>query len=302
MEKLEKLDAKVLTVHDEEYPARLREIHDYPPLLYVRGKILPQDEFAVAVIGTRKATAYGRQVTEEITGDLARSSITIVSGLARGIDSIAHRSALEAGGRTIAIFGSGIDVIYPYENRELAKRIMENGALISEYPLGTSPRAEHFPIRNRIISGLSLGVLVTEAGDDSGALITVQTALDQNREVFAVPGSIMSPSSKGTNNIIQQGAKLVGDYKDILEELNLKSVAVHQEVKEVIPASDTEALILSKLSTEPVHVDKICRETNLPIATLTSALSMMELKGMVKQVSGMNYVLSRKVREELGSI
>jgi len=299
MEKLDKLGVNVLTVHDDDYPARLREIHDYPPLLYIKGRILPQDEFAVAVIGTRKATAYGRQVTEEITSDLARSSITIVSGLARGIDSIAHRSALEAGGRTIAIFGSGIDIVYPYENRELAKRIMENGALISEYPLGTSPRAEHFPRRNRIISGLSLGVLVTEAGDDSGALITVQTALDQNREVFAVPGSIMSPSSKGTNNIIQQGAKLVRDYKDILEELNLKSVAIHQEVKEVIPASDTETLILSKLSTEPVHVDEICRETNLPIATLTSALSMMELKGMVKQVSGMNYVLSRKVREEM---
>ncbi len=302
MEKLERLAVKVFTFHDKEYPACLKEIYDYPPILYIRGELLPQDEWCVAGGGTRKATAYGRQVTEEIVSDLSRNSITVVSGMAKGIDSIAHRAALEAGGRTVAVFGTGVDVIYPYENVELARRIMENGALVSEYPLGTKPRAEHFPRRNRIISGLSLGVLVTEAGDDSGALITVQTALEQNREVFSVPGSIMSPSSKGTNNLIQEGAKLVRGYTDILEELNLTAVSGQMELKEVIPASDTETLILSKLSSEPVHIDEICRLTELPISTLTSTLSMMELKGLVKQVSGMNYTMSRQVREELGSI
>ncbi len=298
IEKCERYGISVFTVHDEGYPARLKEIHDPPPVLFLRGEIWPQDEWCVAVVGTRKATAYGRQVTEELVSDLARNKITIVSGLARGIDSIAHRSALEAGGRTFAIFGCGLDMVYPAENTELAKRIINQGALISEYPIGTKPRAEHFPRRNRIISGLSLGVLVTEAGDDSGALITVRTALEQNREVFAVPGSILSASSVGTNGIIKDGAKLVQTITDILEELNLTAVVHQIEFKEVIPASDTETLILNKLSAEPLHIDDICQMTELPAATVSGTLAMMELKGMVKQVGGMNYVLARQVREE----
>ena len=298
MEKCERYGISVLTVHDEGYPARLKEIHDPPAVLYVRGEILPQDEWCLAVVGTRRATAYGRQVTEELVADIARNRITVVSGMARGIDSIAHRSALEAGGRTFAVFGCGLDIVYPAENAELARRIIGQGALISEYPLGTKPRAEHFPRRNRIISGLSLGVLISEAGDDSGALITVRTALEQNREVFSVPGSILSPSSRGTNGLIKDGAKLVQSVTDILEELNLTAVAHQIEFKEVIPASDTETLILSKLSTEPVHADEICQMTALPMATVSSTLAMMELKGMVKQMGGMNYVLARQVREE----
>ncbi|MFH1639032.1 MAG: DNA-processing protein DprA [Chloroflexota bacterium] len=300
MEKLARYGVSVFSYHDEGYPARLKEIYDYPPVLYVRGKILPEDEWCLGVVGTRRATAYGRQVTEEIVADLVQNRITIISGLARGIDSIAHRAALEADGRTIAVFGSGVNVVYPAENTELARRIVEHGALISEYPLSTAPRAEHFPRRNRILSGLCLGVLVTEAGDSSGALITAQLALEQNREVFAVPGSILSPASRGTNDLIQEGAKLVKSYMDILEELNLTTVSRQIEMKEVIPASDIEAQLLRFLSAEPVHIDEICRQSALPIATVNSTLAMMELKGLVKSSGGMNYILARQVREEFG--
>ncbi len=239
MEKLDRYGVKVLTWNDPQYPARLKEIYDYPPVLYVRGLLLPQDEWCVAVVGTRRATVYGRQVTEEIVSDLVRNKITIVSGLARGIDSVAHRSALEAGGRSLAIFACGLDIVYPSENAELARRIMAQGALVSEYPLGTKPRADNFPRRNRIMSGLSLGVLVVEAGETSGAMITAHLALEQNREVFAIPGSVLSPTSRGTNRLIQEGAKLVRDYRDILEELNLTAVAHQIEMKELVPPSET---------------------------------------------------------------
>jgi DNA processing protein len=297
MEKLERYGIKVLTFHDKDYPSRLKEIYDYPPLLYIRGSILPQDDWCLAVVGTRRATVYGRQVAEEIVTDLARSQITIVSGLAKGIDSIAHRSALEAGGRSLAVFGCGLDVVYPAENATLARDIIQQGAIISEYPLGTRPRADNFPRRNRIMSGLSLGVLVVEADETSGAMITARLALEQNREVFAVPGSILSPASNGTNHLIQEGAKLVRNYTDILEELNLTAVAQQMELKEVIPASDTEALLLKQLSAEPTHIDEVCHGTGLPVSTVSSTLSMMELKGLVKQVGNMNYILSREARE-----
>jgi len=298
MEKLERYGVKVFTWHDTDYPSRLKEIYDFPPILYVRGSLLPEDEWCLAVVGTRRATVYGRQVTEEIVTDLARNKITIISGLARGIDSVAHRSALEAGGRTIAIFGCGLDIVYPAENANLARRIIKQGAIVSEYPLGTKPRADNFPRRNRIMSGLSLGVLVVEASKASGAMITARLALEQNREVFAIPGSILSPASRGTNHLIQEGAKLVHDYTDILEELNLTAVAQQMEIKEVIPTSDTESLLLKQLSTEPIHIDEVCRSSSLPIATVSSTLTMMEIKGLVKQVGNMNYILAREAREE----
>ena len=298
MEKLDRYGVKVLTCHDSDYPSRLKEIYDYPPLLYIRGCLLPEDEWCLAVVGTRRATVYGRQVTEEIVADLARSRITIVSGLAKGIDSIAHHSALEAGGRSIAIFACGLDIVYPSENANLAHRIIQQGAVISEYPLGTRPKAENFPRRNRIMSGLSLGVLIIEAGETSGAMITARLALEQNREVFAIPGSILSPASRGTNHLIQEGAKLVRDYTDILEELNLMAVARQIEMKEVLPSSDTESLLLKQLCAEPTHIDEVCRSSGLPISTVSSTLAMMELKGLVKQVGTMNYVLAREVREE----
>jgi len=298
MEKLERYRVKVLTWHDADYPSRLKEIYDYPPILYVRGTLLPEDEWCLAVVGTRRASVYGKQVTEEIATDLARSKITIVSGLAKGIDSVAHNAALEAGGRTIAIFACGLDIVYPAENANLARRIMQQGAIISEYPLGTKPRADNFPRRNRIMSGMSLGVLAVEAGESSGALITAHMALEQNREVFAIPGSILSPVSRGTNRLIQEGAKLVRGYTDILEELNLTAVAHQIEMKEIIPASDTESQLMKQLSAEPTHIDEVCRSSGLPISAVSSTLAMMEIKGLVKQVGAMNYVLAREARVE----
>ena len=298
MERLDRYGVEVVTFHDTGYPARLKEIYDYPPLLYIRGSLLPEDEWCLAVVGTRRATIYGKQVTEEIVTDLAQNKITVVSGLARGIDTVAHRSALEAGGRSMAVFACGLDIVYPGENADLARRIQERGALVSEYPLGTKPRAEYFPRRNRIMSGISLGVLVVEAGETSGAMITANLALEQNREVFAIPGSILSNASRGTNHLIQEGAKLVRDYRDILEELNLTAVAYQMEMKEVIPPSDIESLLLKQLGAAPTHIDEVCRSSKLPVSTVSSTLTMMELKGLVKQVGAMNYALARETREE----
>jgi DNA processing protein len=298
MEKLQKFGIEVLTCNDAAYPRRLKEIYDYPPVLYRRGALLPDDEWCLAVVGTRRATVYGKQVTEELVADLARNRITIVSGLARGIDTIAHRSALEAGGRSLAVFACGLDIVYPAENERLAREIMEHGALLSEYPPGTRPRAENFPRRNRILSGMSLGVLVTEADETSGAMITARLALEQNREVFAIPGSILSPVSRGTNHLIQEGAKLVRECTDILEELNLTTVARQIEMREVLPESETESVLLKQLGAEPTHIDEVCRKSGLPAAEVSGTLAMMELKGLIRQVGTMNYVLARELRQE----
>jgi DNA processing protein len=298
MEKIKRHGIQVLTCNDSTYPRRLKEIYDYPPVLYVRGSLLPEDEWCLAVVGTRRATVYGKQVTEELVADLARSKITIVSGLAKGIDTIAHRSALEAGGRSLAVFACGLDIVYPSENERLAGDIMERGALLSEHPLGMRPRAENFPRRNRILSGLSLGVLVAEADETSGAMITARMALEQNREVFAIPGSILSPVSRGTNRLIQEGAKLVREYTDILEELNLTTVARQIEMREIIPESETESALLKHLGAEPTHIDEVCRRSGLPAAAVSGTLAMMELKGLIKQVGTMNYVLARELRQE----
>ena len=298
MEKLERYKIKGLTYNDPGYPPRLKEIYDYPPIIYIRGQLLPEDEWCLAIVGTRKATLYGRQVTEEIAAGLARNKITIISGLARGIDTVAHTSALEADGRTIAIFACGLDIVYPAENAGLARRIMEQGALISEYPPGTRPRAENFPRRNRIMSGLSLGVLVTEADEISGPMITANMAVEQNREVFAIPGSVLSQASRGTNLLIQEGAKSVLKTSDILEELNLTSAVQRLETNEIAPASETELKLLRKLGAEPIHIDELCRLSGLSISTVSSTLAMMELKGMVRQVGTMSYVLAQEVREK----
>lgn len=294
IEKLERHRVAVLTCDDPNYPSRLKEIYDYPPVLYVRGSLPADDEPCLAIVGTRRPTVYGRQVTEEIVADLARSGITIVSGLARGVDSVAHRAALDAGGRTVAVFGSGLDIVYPGENAKLAQTIIEHGALVSEYPLGVKPKAENFPLRNRIMSGLSLGVLVVEAGERSGALITAHQAAEQNREVFAVPGSILSPASQGTNRLIQEGAKLVQNYTDVLQELNLAIVVQQAEIREFSPANEIESAILEQLSSEPNHIDEICRRSGLTMPEVSSTLSVLELKGIARQVGGMNYVLARR--------
>ena len=298
VEKMERYGVKALSCNDPRYPSRLKEIYDYPPLLYVRGSLLPEDELCLAVVGTRRATVYGRQIAEEIATDLAQGKITVVSGLAKGIDTIAHRSAIAAGGRSIAVFACGLDTVYPSENAGLARDVMQQGALVSEHPLGTRPRVEYFPRRNRIMSGLSLGVLVIEAGETSGAMITAHLALEQNREVFAIPGNILSPTSRGTNKLIQEGAKLVRDYTDILEELNLMTAAYQIEMREVLPSSDTESLLMKQLSAEPIHIDEVCRSSSLSAAIVSSTLAMMELKGLVKQVGPMNYALAREAREK----
>jgi DNA processing protein len=294
MEKLEHYRVKPLICDDPLYPARLKQIYDYPPVLYVRGKLPAQDEPCLAIVGTRRPTVYGRQVTEEIVADLARSGLTIVSGLARGIDSVAHRTTLDAGGKTMAVLGSGPDIVYPGENIKLAQTIMEEGALVSEYPLGVKPRAENFPLRNRIMSGLSLGVLVVEAGEKSGALITAHQAAEQNREVFAIPGNILSPVSQGTNRLIQEGAKLVRNYADILQELNLTIVVRQAEIREFCPADEFESAILKQLTSEPIHIDEICRQSGLAMPEASSTLAMLELKGIATQVGNMHYVLARR--------
>ena len=294
MEKLERHRVNALICEDPAYPSRLKEIYDYPPVLYVKGSLPAEDEACLAIVGTRRPTVYGRQVTEEMVTDLARSSITIISGLARGIDSVAHRAALDVGGKTVAVFGSGLDIVYPGENAKLAQAIVEHGALVSEYPLGVNPKAENFPLRNRIMSGLSLGVLVVEAGERSGALITAQQAVEQNREVFAVPGSILSPASQGTNRLIQEGAKLVRNHADILQELNLTIVIQQAEIGEFSPANEVESAILKQLSSEPNHIDEICRRSGLTTSEVSSTLAMLELKGIARQVGSMNYVLARR--------
>lgn len=297
LEALDRLGVRALTWHDDSYPHRLKEIYDRPPLLYMRGQLTSADEWAVALVGTRRATVYGRQAAEELAGGLARNGVTVVSGLARGIDSIGHKSALGAGGRSVAVLACGLDMVYPPEHLRLAQEIMEQGALLSDYALGTQPRSEFFPRRNRIMVGLSLGVLVVEGNLKSGALITARQALDENREVFAVPGSIYSPTYQGTNWLIQAGqAKLVTRVEDILEELNLTMAAHQMEAKELLPADETEAALLRLLSLEPIHIDEVRRESALPIATVSGALAMLELKGMVRQVGNMNYVKAREAR------
>lgn len=290
--KMRQNNIQALTWHDPAYPARLKEVDDRPPVLYVRGALLPEDECAVAVVGTRRPSAYGRQVADTMSTELCRNGVTVVSGLARGIDAVAHKAALKAGGRTIAVFGCSLEVVYPPEHAGLARQIMERGALVSEFPVGTSPRADNFPRRNRIMSGMSLGVLVVEAGKTSGALITAHQAVEQNREVFAVPGSIFSPTSIGANSLVQEGAKLVTSCLDILEELNLSQVAQQLQFKEIAAASEEEAKLLACLTHEANHIDDIRHTCGLPIATVSSALTMLELKGLARQVGTMHYALA----------
>ncbi len=294
LERIGAVGAHLLTWESPGYPRLLREIHDPPPVLYVRGTVTEEDAWAVAIVGTRRASTYGREVARRLAAALARSGVTIVSGLARGIDAEAHRAALRAGGRTIAVLGCGIDRVYPPEYRKLAGEIVAQGALVSDYPLGTKPEGRNFPPRNRIISGLSLGVLVVEAGARSGALITADYAAEQGRDVFAVPGSILMRGSVGTNALIRDGAKVVLGPEDVLEELNLTMVAEQTEARQVLPADETEAALLAHLSAEPTHVDELRRQMDLPIAQVTSTLALMELKGMVRQVGGMKYIVARE--------
>ncbi|HEU0294296.1 MAG TPA: DNA-processing protein DprA [Anaerolineales bacterium] len=297
-EKIQKQGIQILTWHDEAYPQRLKEIDQPPPVLYVRGEYLPDDLFAVAVVGTRRVTAYGRQITEELAAFLAANGMTVISGLARGVDAIAHQTALKAGGRTIAVLGSGVDKIYPPEHRTLAEQMMERGAILSDYAPGTQPEASNFPPRNRIISGLSLAVVVVEAGETSGALITAEFAAEQGREVFAVPGSILAPQSKGTNKLIQNGALPLLSVNDLMQALDITRVGEQKAARKIMPADAIEAKLLTVLTNEPMHVDEIRNQSELPIEKVSAALVLMELKGMVRQVGGMNYVVLREEEAE----
>jgi len=297
-EKIEKQGIKILTWEDEAYPQRLKEIDQPPPVLYIRGEYLPDDLFAVAIVGTRRATPYGRQITEELAAFLAVNGMTVISGLARGVDAIAHQTALKSGGRTIAVLGSGVDKIYPPEHRAMAEQMMDHGAIISDYAPGTPPDASNFPPRNRIISGLSLAVVVIEAGETSGALITAEFAAEQGREVFAVPGSILAPQSKGTNKLIQQGALPLLSVNDLMQALDVARVSEHKAARKIMPTNAIEAKLLGLLTNEPLHVDEIRNQSELPIEKVSAALALMELKGMVRQVGGMNYVAVREVQSD----
>jgi len=293
LSRLNRHSAQIVTFWDAQYPRLLKAISDPPAFLFVRGTLRAEDSEAVAVVGTRAPTDYGKLVASRLCAELAAQGVTIVSGLARGIDTEAHRAALQAGGRTIAVLGSGVDVIYPAENRSLARRIIEQGALISELPMGAGPDAPNFPRRNRLISGMSLGTLVVEAGDTSGALITANVALEQNREVFAVPGSIFNPKSRGTNRLIQEGAKLVMSAEDVLAELRPQLPSLVREAMRQSPnvvLTELEKKVLESLSHEPLHIDVISKNNGLsPAQTLTLLLSL-ELKDLVRQLAGKMFV------------
>ncbi|PKB56652.1 MAG: DNA protecting protein DprA [SAR202 cluster bacterium Casp-Chloro-G1] len=280
---------------DPRYPSRLREIPDAPPVIYLKGSWEPEDDWSVAVVGTRRATTYGREATMELVGQIAPHRVTIVSGLARGIDTVAHHAALDAGGRTIAVLANGLDTLYPPENRGLADRIVEHGALISDYPLGTNPQANFFPRRNRILSGLALGTIVVEGDYKSGAMITARFAMEQNREVFAVPGSIFSPQSRGPLSLIRDGATPVTRAEDVLEALNLTQLGAQLDFSRAVPpASEEERAVIGALTREPRHIDEVVRESGLAAATVSGTLAMLELKGLARDVGGMQYVRLRE--------
>jgi DNA processing protein len=285
---------RVLTWADPDYPERLREIYQSPFILYLKGDLTPEDTWAVAVVGTRRFSPYGRQVAENIAHTLSRNGITIISGLARGVDGIAHQSALDAGGRTIAVLGSGLDVIYPPEHRSLAERIYRQGALISDYPPGTPPDGSNFPPRNRIISGLSKAIVVIEAGEKSGALITATYAAEQGRDVFAVPGRITSSKSKGSNLLIKQGAHPLLNPEDVLDMLNMTLAAEHNTIRKTLPGDPKEATLYQVIGDDPLHVDEISSQVKMPIEEVTATLALMELKGMVRKTFGMKYIAVRE--------
>jgi DNA processing protein len=295
LDAIEQADARIVLFDDDEYPPLLRQISDPPPLLYVKGALEKADHRAIAIVGTRLATDYGKTMAQQIATSLAQAGLTIVSGLARGIDVAAHQAALKAGGRTIAVLPCGIDRVYPPEHGPVADQIVTSGAVISEFALGTPPEKGNFAPRNRIVSGLSLGVVVVEAGAKSGALISADQALEQGREVFAVPGNALSKTSKGTNALIQAGARMTTSGEDILDELGLtnllkpaKPVARNTPQTSVYtPANDSEAAVLRCLSTEPQHVDDLARHCGLPVAQVSGTLTILEIKGLVRQIGSM---------------
>lgn len=295
LQRVGRVDAFLLTLDDDDYPALLRNIDDAPAVLYVRGTLSPSDNRAICIVGMRKATAYGRDAAYLLAKELATQGITIISGLAQGIDTAAHRGALDAGGRTLAVLGNGINRVYPDESLDLAREVIQQGAVITEFPLGTPPYRHNFPRRNRIMSGLALGVLVVEAAEKSGSLITAQYAGEQGRDVFAVPSNIFNIQGRGVNRLIQDGAKLVMSAADILAELDIayQFIETRTETEAVAPADDTESQLLGHLTADPLHIDELARITALPIQTVTSTLTLLELKGLARSVGNMQYTLAQ---------
>jgi DNA protecting protein DprA len=296
LRQLKRLGVRLLPITEPDYPPLLRQIADPPPLLYVRGALQPADQNALAVVGTRGATEYGKRMTAHIVEPLASHGVTIISGLAHGIDSSAHQAALRVGGRTIAVLPCSIDRLYPVDQGALAAQIMANGCLISEFPLGTKAERHNFPQRNRVISGLAYGVLVVEAAEKSGALITVDCALEQGREVFAVPGNALSPASSGTNALIRSGATLTTSAADILQVL-APSVPIAIKPSQVqpvryTPESDDEACVLRHLRADQAqHIDEIVRQSGLAASRVGAVLTVLEVKGIVCQTSAQYYSL-----------
>lgn len=292
-EKIKNLGGEVVIWGQAGYPKSLVDIPHAPPFLTVLGALQDIDERALAIVGTRRPSHAGVKVAHDIAYELASAGITIVSGLAVGIDSVAHRAALEAGGRTIAVLGCGIDIVYPREHKDLAERIAKNGAVISEFLPGTSPEAFNFPKRNRLISGLAMGTLVVEAGARSGALITAEHARAQGKPVFAVPGTPVAETSAGTNELLKTGAKLVTSAKDIFEALGIK-ITKPDEVSRVMDAarglSEDEKRVFNALTAEPVHIDVLAKKLGIPTSSLLTLLLRLELKGLVRQLPGTQFV------------
>lgn len=295
---LEQLGARILTVESSEYPPLLKAIYDPPPILYCQGKSLSDFKVPVAVVGTRAATNYGKIAVERLCSGLAARGVCIVSGMARGIDTLAHRAALQAGRDTIAVFGCGLSHTYPPENRSLREKIVENGAVISEFPFSMRPERSNFPARNRVISGLCYGTIVVEAGEKSGALITAEFALEQGREVFAVPGSIYSPKSLATNRLIKSGAKLVDDPQSVIEELPdfVQGLLVEEEaeVPELSDLQPNERQILSLLTGQEMHIDSLIENSRLSPAEVSATLVQLELRGLVRQLIGKMFISNYK--------
>jgi len=295
IEEIYKNHMDVVTLTSSNYPELLKNICDPPVCLYVKGK-LRADELSVAVVGSRRASGYGITVAKKISGELALCNICIVSGMARGIDTAAHMGALSVKGRTIAVLGCGLDRVYPPENKKMMEQIIEYGAVISEYPPGAEPAPHHFPVRNRIVSGMSVGVLVVEAGERSGSLITAQLALEQGRDVYALPGNVISVNSKGTNKLIQDGAKLVTSVQDILDELHwyecfgMKSVLdFESERKSKLNIDTDEKSVIELLSLESLHIDEIQKKLSISMPLLHSILLSLEMKGLIKLEPGGRY-------------
>lgn len=292
MEKLEKFNIGYITMFDKAYPKLLKEAHDHPVVLYIKGNFEALKVPSIAVVGSRKFTHYGQKIAYQLSKALSQAGLGIVSGLALGIDAVAHKAALDATGVTIGVLGCGLDKIYPASNLMLGKEILEKGgAIVSEFSPGTPPLKYNFPARNRIIAGLSLGTLVIEAAEQSGALITAYQALEYNREVFAVPGNIDSLTSAGTNMLIQKGAKLISKPEDILEELNIEAKNIEQKNREILPENENEKILLEVLSVGEKSVDEIVQDSKLNIVSINTTLTMMEMKGMVDNVGGGRYKL-----------